>query len=81
MKIGLDTNVVIRFMVNDDDKQAAIVEKELQQILKSGGKVFISNLVILETIWVLSSTYKATQENILDGLFEFSQASNLRISI
>jgi predicted nucleic-acid-binding protein len=50
--ISLDTNIVVRFLVQDDDLQYRKAEK-----LFSTADVMITATVLLETEWVLSNSY------------------------
>ena len=65
---ALDTNALVRFLVNDDEKQALAVKKTVLETEKKGERLFIPLAVILETIWVLSSVYEHSTENILHAL-------------
>ena len=55
--IALDTNVIIRFLVRDDEKQAKTVYARLKKAEATRERLFIPLLVLLETIWVLDSAY------------------------
>ena len=50
--IAVDTNVIVRLMVNDDAKQVARAKSVMV-----GGNVAITSGVLIETVWVLSHTY------------------------
>jgi predicted nucleic-acid-binding protein len=50
--IGVDTNVLVRAVLDDDPKEANIAKKLLLQ-LSDNKKLFISSYAILEMIWVL----------------------------
>ena len=65
---GLDTNVVVRFFVRDDEKQAQLVYALFKKIEKSREKAYLPLLVILETIWVLESAYRYERNEILNAL-------------
>ena len=49
---AIDTNLVVRFLMNDDPIQAKKARTTV-----GGGKVFISTTVLLETEWVLRRGY------------------------
>jgi len=66
---AIDTNVLVRFLVKDDQKQAEIVRNLFKQVETDQGKLFISLLVILEVIWVLESVYEISRQDIL-GAFQ-----------
>lgn len=55
--IGFDTNVLVRLLVNDDAAQAQAVRRLLEPINDTPEAVFISDLVIVETLWVLKARY------------------------
>jgi predicted nucleic-acid-binding protein len=51
--IALDTNVVVRFLTQDEPGQAARAKALIE-----AGSVFIPKTVMLETEWVLRSAYQ-----------------------
>ena len=68
--IGLDTNVVVRFLTHDDPHQTAAAVKILNS-LSSESPGFLSLAVIAEIAWVLTISYGFTKKEIeraLDGL-------------
>jgi predicted nucleic-acid-binding protein len=58
---ALDTNLVVRLLLDDDPKQSAAVAALLQ-----AGDVFVAPTVLLETLWVLESRYGASDDVLLD---------------
>lgn len=73
--IAVDTNVVVRFLVRDDEKQAEQARKRLKQAEESRERLLIPLLVVLETIWVLESAYDKTRAEILDAIRAMRQMS------
>ncbi|MBU4315650.1 MAG: type II toxin-antitoxin system VapC family toxin [Proteobacteria bacterium] len=65
---ALDTNILIRFLVNDDEKQAGAVYKKLKHAEAEKELLFVPILVVLETLWVLESVYEIPRNEILDAL-------------
>ena len=65
---ALDTNAIVRFLVRDDEKQAQAIRKILREAEEKSETLYISSPVILETIWVLSSVYKCSKEDIIRAL-------------
>lgn len=65
---ALDTNVLIRFLVKDDARQAEIVYKKLKRAETEKDTFYVPLLIVLETVWVLESVYKITRQDILDSL-------------
>lgn len=67
---ALDTNVLVRFLVQDDQKQSQKANALLTQAEQTKQPLFITSLVVLELIWVLDSVYGASREDILHSLNE-----------
>jgi len=63
-----DTNILIRFLVGDDPVQSEKVKTFLQNAEKRGLVLFISIPVLLETIWVLESSYSCPRHEILNAI-------------
>lgn len=75
--IAIDTNVVVRFLVRDDEKQAEWVRRRLKQAEERQERLLIPLLVLLETVWVLESAYDKTRFEILDAIRDLRQMSIL----
>jgi predicted nucleic-acid-binding protein len=76
--IGLDTNVLVRFLVRDDEEQ---FERACSLIRSEAGReelVCVSLLVLLETEWVLRSRYELDKEQILGIFSELLSAGDIR---
>jgi predicted nucleic-acid-binding protein len=65
---GVDTNILVRFLVGDDTEQAHKVYKLFKRAEEDGDELFVSTLVILELIWVLESVYEIARSDILDSI-------------
>jgi len=74
--IALDTNVLVRFLVRDDEKQAQLVYARFKQAESAREVLFVPLLVVLETIWVLESAYDKSRDEILDS---FDELKNMPI--
>ncbi len=66
--IALDTNVVVRFLVRDDEIQSEQARRRLKQAEEKRERLLIPLLVVLEMIWVLESAYDKTRAEILDAI-------------
>lgn len=61
--IGIDTNVLVRYIMHDDRKQALAAERLLHGLTEqSPGHV--SAVVLAELSWVLTYTYGATRDEL-----------------
>lgn len=71
--IGLDTNVLARFLLGDDARQSALAMKALHDVIASGQRLMICAAMFLELEWVLRSRAdlnKASVVAMLRQLFE-----------
>ncbi len=61
--ITIDTNVLVRIMIDDPNETAQITaaRKYIAQV----GKVFIPQIVQVETVWVLCSGYKLSKKEVI----------------
>ena len=71
--IAVDTNILVRFLVRDDDFQAEAVRKRFKQAEERRERLKIPLLVVLELIWVLESAYGKTRYEILDSIRDMRQ--------
>ena len=60
--IGIDTNLIVRLLTNDDKNQARLAAKLIEN-----NAVFIPKSVLLETEWVLSYSYEFSSQSISDA--------------
>jgi predicted nucleic-acid-binding protein len=74
---AVDTNVLVRFLVQDDEEQAQIVNALFADAETSKHPLFVSTLVVLEVIWVLKAVYDVPRDAILLSLNELLSMSAL----
>lgn len=65
--IGLDTNVLVRYIAQDDEKQSARAT-EIINDLSSENPGFISLVSIVELVWVMQGCYDATKPEVVSIL-------------
>lgn len=73
----LDTNIIIRFLTNDDPKKADLCEKLFKHAKEGKQKLFISDLVIAETVWVLESMYNYPKNKLTDCIQKILNTPNI----
>jgi predicted nucleic-acid-binding protein len=69
---SLDTNVLVRFLVNDDKNQSRKVRALLQQAHAERATFYVCDLVLLELIWVLGSAYGFARDLVLQAIGELA---------
>jgi predicted nucleic-acid-binding protein len=62
--IALDTNVLVRFLVEDDPGQGRRAQALLQKAVDSGDPCFVSDVVLCEIVWVLQTSYRFERKEI-----------------
>ncbi|NOQ46260.1 MAG: PIN domain-containing protein [Desulfobulbaceae bacterium] len=67
---GVDTNILIRFLIGDDEQQTKKVYTLFKKAESEKNILFIPLLVVLELIWVLESVYEIPRTEILDSISE-----------
>ncbi|NCC49634.1 MAG: PIN domain-containing protein [Spartobacteria bacterium] len=65
---GLDTNILVRYLVQDHPKQFAAARRELESSAQSGERFVISPFVLCELVWVLETAYDCSKEDVVDTL-------------
>ena len=77
MKITADTNVLLRFMLSDDDGQQSIAG----ETLRTTEVVAISTHAVCEFAWVMSSAYGASRIDIAAAIRILMQLDNVVIDL
>jgi predicted nucleic-acid-binding protein len=73
--IAVDTNILVRYAVNDDPAQS----QQAKALLKNTDAIFISKTTLLEFEWVLRSAYKLPRESILHSILTIYGLPNLTV--
>ena len=71
--IGVDTNVLVRYVAQDDPEQCKAVNALFEQA-STKSKLFISAAVVVECLWVLAGRYQLSDEQAKDFI-RFLQGS------
>ena len=62
--LGLDTNVLLRYLVRDDEKQARTADARIAEGAAENGRFFVNHVVLCELAWTLDRTYGLAREDI-----------------
>jgi predicted nucleic-acid-binding protein len=74
--IGLDTNIVVRYVTQDDPRQSPLATRLMEETLTVENPGFVTLVTLCEIAWVLAECYGADRERIggvLKGLLETRQ--------
>ncbi|MDR9418982.1 PIN domain-containing protein [Gracilimonas sp.] len=75
---AVDTNVLVRFHVRDDEEQYQKV-KELFSRASSKNPIFINFIVLIEWAWVLSNYYKVEDQKIAALISTMLESSDFEL--
>jgi len=75
--LGIDTNVLVRYLVRDDRPQFEKARKLIKRESDRNTPVLVSLLVLLETEWVLRSRYEVAKSEILAAFSTLLDAADL----
>jgi predicted nucleic-acid-binding protein len=75
--IGLDTNVIVRYLAQDDKIQSTRATQIIEQRLSERNPGFISVVAIVETAWVLQRPYGVAAADIAAAIERILQADTL----
>ena len=66
--IAIDTNILVRYITQDDLVQAEAAEKLLATYNSKSQSIFINNIILCEFVWVLEKGYKYSQQQISSAI-------------
>jgi predicted nucleic-acid-binding protein len=74
---GLDTNVLVRFLLADDLRQYAAAKAAIAHAARVGEPLVVSLLVLLETEWVLRSSVGLGKNEVIEILKKLLEAGDV----
>jgi predicted nucleic-acid-binding protein len=77
--IGLDTNVLVRHLVQDDPSQSRKATQVITKQCTRDDPGFINRVVLCELVWVLESAYGFSKDTIVPVLEKLLRTSQLKI--
>ena len=77
--IGLDTNVLVRFVVQDDPEQAEAAGRLIENRCTRESPGLVSGLVLAELVWVLRGAYRLEKPVVVSVLRQILQTAELTV--
>ncbi|ANH67508.1 PIN domain-containing protein [Mitsuaria sp. 7] len=74
---AVDTNVLIRYIVQDDQRQCDAVARLRERHIQNGSKLFVPVTVLLEFEWVLRSRFSFGKDEVIAAMPNILNASDL----
>jgi predicted nucleic-acid-binding protein len=75
--IALDTNVLVRYLVEDDAEQSAAAGAVIDRAIAADEQLVVSDVVLCETVWVLTGAYRVGRARVGDILADLIRAKHL----
>jgi predicted nucleic-acid-binding protein len=75
--IALDTNVLVRYLVEDDARQTALAAALIAKAVKRDERLYVADIVVCETVWVLRISYQVSRAEIARTLRQLFRARHL----
>ncbi len=76
--IGLDTNVLVRYIMQDDVRQAELAT-ELMESLTVDELGFVPLVALIELVWVLSSSFDLARSQVVQALETLLQTKEIQV--
>ncbi len=75
--IGLDTNILVRYLTQDDPIQSPKAREIIERRLTEEKPGFVSIVAMVETVWVLERAYRLTPHEIVGAVERMLQTDVL----
>jgi len=75
--IGLDTDILVRYLAQDDPVQSATATEVFERRLTESDPGFVSIVAMVETVWVLERAYRLAAHEIAAAVERILQAEVL----
>lgn len=84
-----DTNLLVRHLVEDDADQLRVVRRELERASSRGDSIWIADVTLVETLWVLQHGFGLEVDSVLeillrltdDARFVFQSGGDVRLAL
>ena len=68
-----DTNLLVRHLTEDDADQLRVVRRELEQASSRGQSIWIADVTLVETLWVLQHGFGLEVDSVLEVLLQLTE--------
>ncbi len=77
--IAIDTNILLRYIVQDDPAQSPLATEFLENRLSETSRGFVSLVVVCEIVWALDKTYGLGREVIATAVAALLESPQLEV--
>ena len=76
---GLDTNVLVRYLTQDDPRQSKRANAVIENALAREDRLHVDTIVLCELVWVLRAAYQLDRATIAAALLQMIDAAQLSL--
>jgi predicted nucleic-acid-binding protein len=76
---GVDTNVLVRYLVQDDPRQSKRANTVIEEALSGDGRLHVDTAVLCELVWVLRAAYQLDRATVAAALLQLIDAAQLSL--
>ncbi len=76
---GIDTNVLVRYLAQDDPVQAKAATQFIEKICTKDTPGFLNHLVLCETLWVLEGCYGQPKDTLVNTIEQILRVAQFRV--
>lgn len=81
LKSFIDTSIILRLLVKDDEAKRSACENLLKEAKRKGITLYLLPVAILETVWVLEKVYKYNRKAIREVMEAILNTPELKIEM
>jgi predicted nucleic-acid-binding protein len=78
--IGLDTNVLVRYLTQDDAAQAKKANALVAEAVASRTRLHLEAVVLCELVWVLNGAYRVDKATIVETLSRILESAQFSVA-
>jgi len=77
---GLDTNLLVRYILQDNPDQAARATREIEAAADRGEEILIQPVVLAELVWVLERSYRFARADVVQAFERVLRGAQFEIA-
>ena len=77
--IGLDTNVLVRYITQDDPAQAPLAASVIEEQCTTEAPGYVNQIVLCELVWVLKRCYNSSTHQALQVIEQIMRTAQLQV--
>ena len=77
--IGIDTNVLLRYLLVDDPVQHLLASRLIDVTCSPAKPAFVSEVVVAEVVWFLAKKLRRPKSEVVGALFDIADHAHLRL--